>query len=119
MTAWQNCIKEEKESEGGLSFAVVANDHTYHRSTQSERDADVPIEEATQRFTDKNNWRKGRRIVELDVLAQGLSGCKKCGVPLQHSDAIGIKTCGLSALLKVSLFKMGFSIMRGLNEATL
>lgn len=71
LTAWQNCIKEDKESEGGLSFAVVANDHTYHRSTQSERDADVPIEEATQRFTDKNNWRKGRRIVELDVLAQG------------------------------------------------
>lgn len=56
-----------QRKEGGLSFAVVANDHTYHRSTNSKCDADVPIEEATQRFTDENNWREGRRIVELDI----------------------------------------------------
>lgn len=110
----QNCIKEDKEREGGLSFAVVANDHTYNtivnRSTNSERDTDVPIEEATQRFSDTHNWREGRRIVELDILAQGLSGCKKCGVPLQLSHAIDIKTCGLSALLKVSMFTIVYNV---------
>lgn len=109
LAARQNCIKEEKEREGGLSSAVYANDHTYHRSTHSERDADVPIEGATQRFTDENNWREGRIIVELNIYAQGLSGCKKCGVPLQLSHAIGIKTPGLSALLKVSIFTIVYN----------
>ena len=29
------------------------------------------------------DWRQGRRIVELDVLAKGLKACEICGLPLQ------------------------------------
>lgn len=47
------------------------------------------------------NWRQGRRVVELGVLADGLSGCKLCGIPLHLSHAQGIITYGLSAILKV------------------
>lgn len=49
------------------------------------------------------DWRQGRRIVELDVLAEGLKACEKCGLPLQLSHAKGILTFGLGSLLKVSL----------------
>ncbi|XP_061186114.1 uncharacterized protein LOC133195733 [Saccostrea echinata] len=56
---------------------------------------------------EKNNprldkdWRTGRRIIELGVLADGLSGCKKCGLPLQLSHCMGIITFGLAAMLKI------------------
>lgn len=45
----------------------------------------------------------------VKYITQGLSGCKKCGVPLQLSHAIGIKTPGLSALLKVSIFTIVYN----------
>ena len=47
-----------------------------------------------------DDWRQGRRVVELGVLADGLSSCKQCGVPLHVSHAQGIITYGLSAILK-------------------
>lgn len=48
------------------------------------------------------DWREGRRIVELDVLATGLRACLKCGLPLQLGHSIDIQTYGLGCLLKVS-----------------
>ncbi|CAG2213102.1 unnamed protein product [Mytilus edulis] len=42
----------------------------------------------------------GRRLVEFGVLGEGLSGCKKCGLPLQLTHASGIVTYGLSAIIK-------------------
>ena len=48
------------------------------------------------------DWKNGRRIVELDVLAEGLSACMKCGLPLQLAHTTGIQTYGLGCLLKVS-----------------
>lgn len=35
------------------------------------------------------------------MLAEGLAGCKKCGLPLQLHHSIGVITYGLSALLKI------------------
>eukprot|EP00105_Crassostrea_gigas_P014569 XP_011431264.1 PREDICTED: uncharacterized protein LOC105330979 [Crassostrea gigas] len=49
----------------------------------------------------ETDWRCGRRIVELGVLADALSACKKCGLPLQLSHCTGITTHGLSAMLKI------------------
>lgn len=48
-----------------------------------------------------NQWRSGRRIVELGVLADGLAGCKKCGLPLHLHHTTGIINYGVSALLKI------------------
>ncbi|CAG2230313.1 UAP1 [Mytilus edulis] len=50
------------------------------------------------------DWREGRRIVELDVLATGLRACLKCGLPLQLGHTIDIQTYGLGCLLKVQCF---------------
>lgn len=49
----------------------------------------------------KTNWRCGRMIVKLGVLADALSPFKKCGMPLQLSHCTGIKTHGFSAMLKI------------------
>ncbi|XP_071141460.1 uncharacterized protein [Mytilus edulis] len=50
------------------------------------------------------DWREGRRIAELDVLATGLRACLKCGLPLQLGHTIDIQTYGLGGLLKVQCF---------------
>ena len=46
-------------------------------------------------------WREGRRIVELGVLADGLKACTECGLPLQLGHTTSIQNFGLSAILKV------------------
>lgn len=40
-------------------------------------------------------------VVELGVLADGLAGCKECGLPLQLSHTQGIRDCGLGSFLQV------------------
>lgn len=48
-----------------------------------------------------DDWEQERRVVELDVLAKGLSACTKCGLPLQLTHTQRIITCGLGSLIKV------------------
>ena len=84
----------------------VRHDHTYAASDE------VPITVANQlhprlhsdicaeEFSD-DSWSSGRRIVELSVLAKALSGCVKCGLPLQLAHGIDIVTHGLAAIIKV------------------
>ena len=69
----------------GLSFAVL-NDQAYTRT-----EGNIPQEDVMQNCIGNGNWGE-RRIVELNVLAQRLSGCKKCGLPLQLSHALDITT---------------------------
>ena len=45
-------------------------------------------------------WGKGRRIIELDVPAEGMRACRSCGVPLHLSNATGITIYGLASLIK-------------------
>lgn len=47
------------------------------------------------------HWREGRRVVELGMLADGLRGGVKCGLPLQLSHTSSVLTYGLASLLKV------------------
>uniref|UniRef100_A0A8W8NXR6 Mutator-like transposase domain-containing protein n=1 Tax=Magallana gigas TaxID=29159 RepID=A0A8W8NXR6_MAGGI len=49
----------------------------------------------------EKDWRCGRRLIELGVLADDLSACKKCGLPLQLSHCQGITNFGRSAMLKI------------------
>ncbi|XP_076082639.1 uncharacterized protein LOC143053746 [Mytilus galloprovincialis] len=47
------------------------------------------------------DWRIGRRVVELGVIADHLQQCKHCGLPLSLHNIIDIKTYGLGSVLKV------------------
>ena len=46
-------------------------------------------------------WDKGRRVVELSVLAQGLQACIDCKKPLQLKDTFNEKRYGLASLLSI------------------
>ena len=59
---------------------------------------DIVINETESRLD--IDWGKGRRIIELDVLAEGLRACRSCGVPLHLSHATGITTFGLASVIK-------------------
>ena len=83
-----------------MCFAVL-NDNVYTRT-----EVKIPLEDATQKCIGNGNVGERRRVVELDDLAQRLSGCKKCGFPLQLSHALGITTYGLFAFIKVSFMYM-------------
>ena len=48
------------------------------------------------------NWRVGRRVVDLEVLAEGLQSCQQCNTPLHLHQTLNIITYGLSAILKVN-----------------
>ncbi|CAC5417981.1 unnamed protein product [Mytilus coruscus] len=63
----------------------------------------VDHEEEVQVLNSRNftQWREGRRVVELGILADGLRACAKCGLPLQFGHTTSILTCGLSAILKI------------------
>ena len=59
------------------------------------------VDEHLERSTSTLDWREGRRVVELGVLADALKACNRCGMPLQLFHAVEIKTYGLAAILKV------------------
>ncbi len=61
--------------------------------------ADDIIIDNSQPRTDID-WRKGRRAIELSVLADGLRSCEECGIPLHLSHCVGIITYGLGGFLK-------------------
>ncbi|CAG2197357.1 unnamed protein product [Mytilus edulis] len=52
-------------------------------------------------LTPTDDWRIGRRVVELGVIADHLQQCKHCGLPLSLHNIIDIKTYGLGSVLKV------------------
>lgn len=59
------------------------------------------VNNAGATVSSSEDWREGRRVVELGVLADGLKGCVKCGLPLQLSHTSEISTYGLASILKV------------------
>ena len=81
----------------------IENDHSY----LSTPDISIVTQEEIVDFNGNNispdiaAWRDGRRIVELGVLADGLSGCQKCGLPLSLQNCVSINTHGLAATLKI------------------
>ena len=95
-------IASRMRGESGGHGLSVLNDHSYASPTNKDNPPIGVVEELFSTDTD-NSWSTGRRIVELGVLAEGLSGCKKCGLPLQLAHASDIVTCGLSAIIKVKI----------------
>ncbi|XP_062614363.1 uncharacterized protein LOC134276103 [Saccostrea cucullata] len=47
------------------------------------------------------DWRVGRRIVELNVLADGLRACQLCQSPLQLHNCVNEKKFGISQILQI------------------
>ncbi|VDI22881.1 Hypothetical predicted protein [Mytilus galloprovincialis] len=54
------------------------------------------------------SWQDGRRIVELDVLANSLRSCKMCTIPLQLHNTEGEKRQGLGSYLSVRCAECNF-----------
>ena len=80
---WQY-LGESKQADELQGKSPQQHDHTYARDPYS-----APT------------WRQGRRVVELGVLADALSGCSSCRQPLYLSSTQEILTYGLGAILKV------------------
>lgn len=87
----------------------LAEEHCYSStSSSSAPQPTVPLDFPDLSFVgkdvwvgDNDDWRDGRRIVELSVLADGLSGCKMCNNPLSLSHTTRVLNYGLGALLKI------------------
>ncbi|CAG2246383.1 unnamed protein product [Mytilus edulis] len=52
-------------------------------------------------LTPTDDWRVGRRVVELGVITDHLQKCKHSGLPPSLHNTINIKTYGLGSVLKV------------------
>ncbi|XP_061190963.1 uncharacterized protein LOC133199106 [Saccostrea echinata] len=105
----------EKVSAGQLTRWIrgaILRDHNYSASATPvniDHDQELPNLNILEReevvdggeVTTSEDWKEGRRVVELGVLAEGLRGCCKCGLPLQLSHTISVLTHGLASLLKV------------------
>lgn len=65
---------------------------------------EVPAVEPPSYFDD--TWKKGRRIVELDVLAKAMFCCQ-CRLPLHLSDTVGERKGGLGSHLFIQCSSSG------------
>lgn len=91
-------------------------DHSYVSDVDGDKVQGVVREEQTvsvEKESARNQWRVGRRVVELRTLADGLKGCKSCGQPLQLSSCEGEQKYGLANVL---LIRCNFSDCGVLNE---
>ena len=61
------------------TYHYVNHEHGYAAACVDE-DLDVACSDFLER---DESWRDGRRVVELGVLAEGLSACDACTVPLK------------------------------------
>ena len=50
---------------------------------------------------DHESWQTGRRIVELDTLAENLKSCFACDSPLYLHDTVSSKNYGLASVLDI------------------
>ena len=73
-----------------------ANDEVNHVVRQEEVSAKFDTSN-----TNSEQWRVGRRVVELGTLADGLKGCKLCGQPLHLTNCVAEKKFGLAHILQV------------------
>ena len=93
-----------------------ADDHSYVRENNdcvpnlADVADDVVVVEEEGR--EQKDWGKGRRIIELDVLADGLKGCRFCGNPLRLHHASSITTHGIGAMLKGLVSTLFFCFYR-------
>ncbi|CAG2200542.1 unnamed protein product [Mytilus edulis] len=81
------------EEDQDLALKSLHADHSY--------DVTKVLDNDGNNLTPTDDWRIGRRVVELGVIADHLQQCKHCGLPLSLHNIIDIKTYGLGSVLKV------------------
>lgn len=100
----KHCEPEYADDSSVVLYHPFSSDHTYS-SLGNEGFPLNPVIDVSDTVFELNvdlSWRQGRRVIELGVLADGLSACKQCGMPLQLSHTESIITYGLAAILKVT-----------------
>ena len=109
-------LQENSDAASSLSDAMknqqhltTVSDHDYALRSDSDQqqtdecfDEEVVIDtSADESMEISDSWRSGRRVVDLGVLADGLSKCTFCSYPLHLSDTVGETIRGLGGYLHV------------------
>ncbi|XP_070542849.1 uncharacterized protein [Ptychodera flava] len=89
---------EDRSSESSSENAVNSTDRKSSTATSSK--VSCLTEDVKQHRQSLQSWREGRRIVELDILAEGLECCKHCACgPLSLQSCFKETKYGLGSLL--------------------
>ncbi|CAG2232154.1 unnamed protein product [Mytilus edulis] len=97
----------EEDHHQDLALKSVHADHSYDVTSKrfvpdiSNIVHEEVLDNDGNNLTPTDDWRVGRRVVELGVIADHLQQCKHCGLPLSLHNTIDIKTYGLGSVLKV------------------
>ncbi|CAG2220394.1 unnamed protein product [Mytilus edulis] len=97
----------EEDHHQDLALKSVHADHSYDVTSKklvpdiSNIVHEEVLDNDGNNLTPTDDWRIGRRVVELGVIADHLQQCKHCGLPLSLHNIIDIKTYGLGSVLKV------------------
>ncbi|XP_056017087.1 uncharacterized protein LOC125673339 [Ostrea edulis] len=90
------------DSSTATRLTPISNyDHTYTCTDDLIVCQQTEIEQEADDQGKESDWRCGRRIVELVVLADGLKACHWCGSPLHLKECVGEKKFGLAHILLV------------------
>jgi hypothetical protein len=76
-------------------------DHDYVSFSADEIQVAVEEVASTENEKEEDNWRVGRRVVDLGILADGLKKCGLCGQPLYLNNCVGERKFGLAHVLLV------------------
>ena len=97
----QRCRQRDTESSEPFSERqhLPVRDHDYVRADEIQ----VAVEEvaSTENEKEGDNWRVGRRVVDLGILADELKKCGLCGQPLHLNICVGERKFGLAHVLLV------------------
>ncbi|XP_062617807.1 uncharacterized protein LOC134279410 isoform X3 [Saccostrea cucullata] len=96
--------------------ALVGIDHNYFDGDNGGDDTCQIAKEVVLSQEDeekKDQWRMGRRVVDLGIIADGLKSCQLCGQPLHLSNCVSERKFGLAHVLIV---KCNFPECGLLNE---
>ncbi|CAG2188310.1 unnamed protein product [Mytilus edulis] len=97
----------EEDHHQDLALKSVHADHSYAVTSKrfvpdiSNIVHEEVLDNDGNNLTPTDDWRVGRRVVELGVFAENLQQCKHCGLQLSLHNTIYIKTYGLESVLKV------------------
>ena len=96
----QKC--RERDTDSSERQPSPVRDHNYVRA-ESADEIQVAVEEviSTENEKEGDNWRVGRRVVDLGILADGLKQCGLCGQPLHLNNCVGERKFGLAHVLLV------------------
>ncbi|XP_052212333.1 uncharacterized protein LOC127831382 isoform X2 [Dreissena polymorpha] len=79
----------------------LQNDHCYFDDFAIGSSVNVPSLASIDNSVSDASWKVGRRVIELDTLAESLSGCSSCQVPINLLNTVGSRDFGLACVLDI------------------